>query len=146
MFKDSLERLQFLCETIPMQLSNIDEETFSQKSSPTQWSKKEIIGHLIDSATHHHHRLVRGQWEEMPVISYDQNQWNTFNYYQNMSGNQVISFWLAYNLHLVVLLKNIPEEKLARKINTGGLENVTLEFIIQDYVVHLEHHLRQVVD
>jgi hypothetical protein len=54
-------------------LNAIEEPAFSLKQSPARWSQKEIIGHLIDSATNNHHRFVRGQFEDSPVIAYDQN-------------------------------------------------------------------------
>lgn len=60
MIEKSIARLQFLCDTIPDLLTEIDELTFNEKILPEKWSKKEIIGHLIDSATNNHHRFVRG--------------------------------------------------------------------------------------
>eukprot|EP01133_Synstelium_polycarpum_P018585 gene18585-22237_t len=119
---------------------------FSIKTSPEKWSKKEIIGHLIDSATNNHHRFVRGQFEETPVITYDQNKWNENNYYQLIDGAQIISFWEAYNKQLLELIKHFPKEKLNNTIHTGGKNNPTIGFLIDDYVQHLEHHLKQVVE
>ena len=145
MIKESIERLQFLCDTIPHLLTQIDEEAFSAKPKPEKWSKKEILGHLIDSAANNHHRFVRGQFEEIPIITYDQNKWNACGYYQQMDSLQIISFWTAYNRQLVVLINNIPEKKLSNKINTGDENPHTIEFLIIDYVKHLEHHLRQIV-
>jgi len=143
MIQKSILRLSFLCDTIPGLLSAIDEQSFSAKPAPQKWSKKEIIGHLIDSATNNHQRFVRGQFEENPKIVYDQNKWNEHNYYDRMSSKQVILFWTAYNKQLVEVIKNIPKEKLQNKVNTEASH--TLEFLIIDYVEHMEHHLRQVV-
>jgi hypothetical protein len=145
MIEISIERLQYLCDTIPQLLSKIDESTFSIKPEPNKWSKKEIIGHLIDSATNNHHRLVRSQFEDVPTISYDQNEWNKHNYYQQIDGKQIISFWTAYNLQLLELIKLMPKEMLGRDCRTGDAK-VSLEVLIQDYLIHLEHHLHQVVD
>jgi len=143
MINKSIERLAFLCDTIPGLLNAIDEQAFSAKPAPQKWSKKEIIGHLIDSATNNHQRFVRGQFEENPKIVYDQNKWNDHNYYNLIDGKQIIAFWAFYNKHLVEVIKNIPEEKLKNIVNTEG--RYTLEFLIIDYVEHMEHHLRQVV-
>lgn len=145
MIEKSIERLQFLCNTIPDLLIKIDELTFSAKINSSKWSKKEIIGHLIDSATNNHHRFVRGQFEEMPTITYDQNKWNENNYYQQIDKLQIISFWATYNLQILELIKRIPKSKLKNRIITGGENSQTIEFLIDDYVEHLEHHLRQVV-
>jgi hypothetical protein len=145
MIEEATNRLQLLCSTIPALLAEIDEETFAFKPHPDKWSKKEILGHLIDSATNNHHRFVRTQFESLPAISYDQNQWNSFGYYNQIDSAQLIEFWAAYNKQLAELLKRIPEKALSRKCKAGG-NDVTLEFLINDYVVHLEHHLKQIIN
>lgn len=123
----------------------LDEGVFSIKPGTGKWSSKEIIGHLIDSAANNHQRFVRVQFEDNPAISYNQDNWNKYNFYQQISGTQIISFWAAYNRQLVELIRRIPTESLHRKCQVGD-ESFTLEFLIQDYVVHMEHHLGQVVD
>jgi len=145
MIEKAIARLQFLCDTIPPLLNAMDAQAFSAKPAPGKWSKKEVIGHLIDSAANNHHRFVRGQFEDMPFIRYDQNKWNEHNYYQQMDKAQVIAFWTIYNKQLLELIKRIPNNKLSNKVRTEGENGLTLQFLIEDYVVHMEHHLRQVV-
>ena len=140
----AITRLTYLCETIPALLRVIDDHSFSEKTGG-KWSKKEILGHLIDSATNNHQRFVRGQFEQIPKITYNQDQWNACNFYQEISPGQIIDFWTVYNRQLLELIKNIPAERLEHKINTGGREDLSIGFLIGDYVEHLEHHLRQVV-
>lgn len=142
----ALERLRFLCDTIPPLLSQISADEFAAKPQPAKWSKKEIIGHLIDSAANNHHRFVRGQFEEAPFIKYNQDEWNAHSRYHEMDSAQVIAFWEAYNRFLLALAARIPSEKLLREVNTGGEKNLSIAFLIHDYVQHLEHHLRQVLD
>lgn len=145
----SIDRLQFLCEKIPGLLLDIEEQLFSEKLRPEKWSKKQIIGHLIDSAANNHHRLVRGQFEAIPKITYDQNLWNQYNYYQQLDASQVISFWESYNRHLLELIKNIPENKFSNRVETGESgekSRMSLQSLIDDYIQHMEHHLQQVVD
>lgn len=69
MIKETILRLQFLIDTIPSLLTEIDEVQFSNKPNFEKWSKKEIIGHLIDSATNNHQRFVRCQFENVPKNS-----------------------------------------------------------------------------
>lgn len=140
---NSIERLRFLCETIPDLLEQIDEEAFSQKEQINKWSKKEILGHLIDSATNNHQRFVRAQFETNPEIVYDQTNWNTFSFYQQMDSRNLIKFWLTYNQHLIRLIENMPKESLSRTCLIAG-NFLSLQFLIDDYVVHLEHHLKQI--
>ena len=141
----AIKRLEYLCDTIPKLLTEIGEPIFSLKPSANKWSKKEIIGHLIDSATNNHQRLVRGQFEEKPTIVYDQNKWNEYGFYQQIDGRQIINFWTYYNRQLIELVKYVPKENLQRECKTSNNNSHTLEFLFDDYVKHLEHHLRQVV-
>lgn len=143
---DSITRLIHLCEIIPPLLSKIENPAFSIKPAPDKWSKKQIIGHLIDSATNNHQRFVRGQFEASPQIYYDQNKWNAFGYYDKMNGQHIIALWSAYNKVLAELIKNIPEENLQLGCLSRDNTLLTLEFLINDYVAHLEHHLRQAVE
>ncbi|PZR22992.1 MAG: DinB family protein [Flavobacterium psychrophilum] len=138
-----LNRLQYFINIIPDKLRAIPDADFSYKPSPEKWSKKEIIGHLIDSATNNHHRFVRAQFEDVPFIKYDQNQWNACSHYQDMDKEHIISFWANYNQHLIEVVKRIPEADMLCECNNGGEKNVTLQWLIADYVSHMEHHLRQ---
>lgn len=144
MIKTAIDRLEFLCKIVPELLSNIDDNSFNEKPNPEKWSKKEIIGHLIDSATNNHQRFVRGQFEEKPNIVYDQNNWNRYNFYQQIDKQQIIDFWTIYNKQILELIKKIPNENLQRECLVRE-KKFTLEFLINDYVEHLEHHLKQVV-
>ena len=144
MITRAINRLEYLCDAIPPLLSGIEAEMFSKKEQHDKWSKKEILGHLIDSATNNHQRFVRGQFEDSPAIAYDQNKWNEYNFYQQMDASQVIAFWTVYNKQLLALMKHIPRENLQRTCTVGS-KPVTLEFLINDYVEHLEHHLMQIV-
>lgn len=143
MIKNSINRLKYLCEIIPNLLTNIDDDTFNQKTKD-KWSKKEIIGHLIDSATNNHQRFVRAQFEEKPNIAYDQNNWNRYNYYQEIDKKQIIDFWTVYNKQILELVSRISQDNLQRECLVGG-QSLTIEFLINDYITHLEHHLEQVV-
>lgn len=140
----SIINLNELVNRAAVLLPQISDAEFSRKVSPEKWSKKEILGHLIDSATNNHHRFIRAQYEANPAISYDQNEWNKFNFYQEIESAQVIHFWIVYNKQLLEIIQRIPEENLTKHVKVGE-SLVTLEFIIIDYVRHLEHHLKQII-
>lgn len=141
---NSIERLQYLCDNIPDLLNQIDGDVFSKKEQINKWSKKEILGHLIDSATNNHQRFVRAQFESNPEIVYDQVNWNLFSFYQQMDSRDLIQFWFTYNKHLISLIGNMPKESLSRTCSVAG-NLLTLQFLIDDYVLHLEHHLKQII-
>jgi len=142
---ESIERLRRLCEIIPPLLEKISDSEFLVKPSPGKWSKKEILGHLVDSAANNHHRFIRIQHEHGSVISYDQNQWNSLSHYIDLDRSQLITFWTLYNKHLIHILKFIPEENLRLTGVGGDGKPQPLHFYITDYVDHLEHHLHQIV-
>jgi hypothetical protein len=142
----AIERLRYLCDTIPALLQQIPDTDFSRKPAPGKWSKKEILGHLIDSAANNHQRFVRGQFEDVPFIIYDQDNWNNTSRYGNMSGEHVVDTWEAFNRHIIEIIKRIPRDSLQRLCKTNEPQPVTLQWLIEDYVKHMEHHLRQIVE
>lgn len=144
MMATTISTFEKILSEIPPRLHAFYEPEFNAKPSPEKWSKKEIVGHLIDSAANNHQRFVRIQFEDVPVIYYDQNNWNRFNYYQALDSKHVIDLWTRYNQHLLELIQRIPEELLQREGNSGPSGNHTLQWLIEDYVEHMEHHLRQI--
>lgn len=145
MIQKSMERLEVLLDIIPPKLGEIDSSTFSYKPAPGKWSKKEILGHLVDSAANNHQRFMRAQYEDAPAIWYDQDAWVACSNYQNMDKDQLIEFWKAYNKHLLFIIKNIPADKLNRTCTMKDGSTPPLEYLIIDYVDHMEHHLGQII-
>jgi hypothetical protein len=139
-------------------LREIPEEQSRRQSSPDDWSPIEILGHLIDSAANNHQRFVRAQFTDDLVFSgYEQNQWVNSQKYREESWADVIQLWSAYNLHLVHAASVIPENVLTRPRSQHTLDQIafkhvdksepgTLEYLIRDYVDHLQHHLNQIFD
>jgi len=124
-------------------LSAITDDAASKKPAPGKWSKKEILGHLIDSAANNHQRLVRLQLEpEISLPGYDQDDWVRLNRYQQKPWNEIVTLWSAYNRHLATVIESLDDPALAHVWHSPG-GDVTLEFVAADYVRHLTHHLRQ---
>ena len=131
-------------ETVSQRLDKVSEEEASVRSSSSEWSKKEIVGHLIDSATNNHHRFVRAQQEDELVFpAYEQEEWVRLQEYISNSWEQLISLWRWYNLHLAHIVRHIPAEKLETVCRIGSNEPVTLGYLIEDYLVHMKQHLEQ---
>jgi hypothetical protein len=106
------------------------------------WSPKEELGHLIDSAVNNHVRFVRALIEpEFRGPSYAQNDWVRVHRYQEMPWLTIVEFWLHYNEFLMSVLTQVPTEKLETACFVGSGESVSLQFLVEDYVVHMRHHL-----
>lgn len=125
----------------------IPEEEWTKKPKPEKWSKQEILGHLIDSAMTNIRRFVISQYEQNQKIVYYQDEWVKFQNYQQANLEELITSWKLINIQLARTVNNIPENKLQNICDTGKevVESHTLEFLIVDYVKHLNHHLNQIL-
>jgi hypothetical protein len=139
-----IKELIEILETVPTQLRSIPDDDFNYKPAPSKWSKKEIVGHLVDSALNNHQRIIRAQYEDTPLVTYNQDKWVQLNDWQNYSQEKLIDLWEIINRHLLVAIKNIPNEALSRLVNVGNA-TYTIEYVISDYVEHLKHHLAQLI-
>ena len=144
--EDILIEFRNLLDVVPGQLGKIDEAESARRPGPAKWSKKEILGHLIDSAANNHQRFIRAQFENpLAFPAYAQEAWVETNGYQQTSWRELVALWAAYNRHLARVMARIPPEKLSHSCRIGDSPPVTLEFLVRDYVRHLEHHLGQLL-
>ncbi|MEI9909341.1 MAG: DinB family protein [Bacteroidota bacterium] len=125
-------------------LHAIPESKLLFKSSPAKWSKKEIIGHMADSAQNNIRRFIVAQYEEIPAIVYNQDKWVIIANYKDYNITDLINLWQLLNKHIVAILKNTSVEMAQRKCRTESLQ--TIEWLAQDYIKHLRHHLHQVLE
>lgn len=116
----------------------------SASQAPGKWSRKEILGHLIDSASNNHQRFVRALLsEELRFPGHTQNDWVRLQGYADQEWQKVVDLWSALNRHLAHLVSHIPAEKLATPCRIGDNAPITLEALIADYIRDVEHHLEQ---
>jgi len=126
-------------------LRHVDEADASRRPAADKWSKKEILGHLLDSATNNHHRFVRAQQvEEFLFPKYEQEEWVRVQEYAASSWPELIELWRLYNRHLAQVIRHLPEEKLEVRCRIGPAAPVSLGDLVEDYLVHLKHHLQQI--
>jgi hypothetical protein len=135
--------LESIIKEYSQKVSVLPESELSLKPTPHKWSKKEIIGHLIDSGQNNLRRFICGQYEESPSkIIYAQDFWVAANDYQNQPGHSIVLLWQLINHQIINVLKNMPVEHYTKQSNTGELH--TLEWLASDYVKHMKHHLNQI--
>ena len=116
------------------------------RSSGDGWSQREELGHLIDSAVNNHTRIVRATLQ--PAYAgpgYEQDAWIAAHRYVDVDWSDLVEIWHAHNRILVPLVLNVPDEKLATPCTIGDSAPVTLAYLIDDYVLHMRHHIDQIL-
>ncbi|MGA3212428.1 MAG: DinB family protein [Terriglobales bacterium] len=138
-----------LTTTIERELPNLrslTEERAAIERGPGKWSPKEELGHLIDSAANNHIRFVQSATEsEFRGPGYRQDDWVRLHGYRNMQWKQIMDFWFRYNVLLAGLLDRIPDGRLEAPCFIGTNPAVTLRFVIEDYIFHMQHHIDQLL-
>ena len=157
-FKFCLDEFRNTVERASERLLTISEAQSEQAPAARKWSAKQILGHLIDSASNNHQRFVRAQFtDDLVFPGYDQDEWVRVEGYNAEPWPQLVQLWRLFNLHLLHVMECMPEPQRTKHRARHNLqqiawqtvaedEPVTLEYFMRDYVNHLQHHLRQIPD
>jgi hypothetical protein len=129
-----------------MKLIKGQQVNWEVKPSADKWSAKEIIGHLCDSAQINLQRFIRCTYEEGFKLIYFQNEWVEVQHYQQADIDDILSLWRLLNAQIQRVLDNYPPDRWQVKCDNSRDEvNLnTVEFLANDYVAHMRHHLNQV--
>jgi hypothetical protein len=141
-----------LRQTVDLELRHLNQITDTHAAFEPHaghaWSAKQELGHLIDSATNNHVRFVQAATAvAFPVAftEYPQNAWVVLHAYEAMAWTGIVDFWSQYNYFLADLIAKIPAPALEHTCTIGTETPITLRFLIEDYLVHLQHHLDHVL-
>jgi hypothetical protein len=152
---DYVDELEATVRSVAGRLRRVPEAAAGEPPAAGKWSAKQIVGHLIDSASNNHQRFVRARWQEDLVFpGYDQDAWVSAQEYSGARWRELIDLWEAYNLHLARLMRGVPEEVRLRRHARHNLDVVawkpvpadvaaSLDDVMRDYVGQLEHHVEQ---
>jgi hypothetical protein len=126
-------------------LRSLDPATVAHRPASDRWTLKEVVGHLIDSAANNHQRFVRAQFvPELTFPAYPQNDWVAAQSYQDADWADLLDLWQRYNRHLAHVIRHVRPAALGVRCTIGSYEPVTLQFLIEDYLTHLKHHLDKI--
>jgi DinB superfamily len=136
------ERLAGVLRDAMPWLVTISEAEASVPERPDKWSAKQVMGHLTDSAVNNLAKIIRIQIETEPdLLGYEQMAWVNLEHYAEREWAQVLALWFALNEHVAWTVRHIDKARLG---NIGVVEGqrMTLGYLIEDYVAHMQHHLR----
>ena len=125
----------------------LPEEVLRYRSTPDAWSIKEIIGHLIDSASNNHQRFVRLQLTErliFPDYGQDNIHWVRIQKYQDRKWMELLDLWRHFNKQLAHIVRSADRSCLSHLWQVDPKTSVTLFDLMTDYLRHLEDHLNQI--
>lgn len=152
--RDVAEELRRVVDGALPGLRGLGEEASARAPAPGKWSPRELLGHLIDSASNNHQRFVRARFQEdLVFLPYDQDAWVDSQAYATAPWSELVELWRLFNRHLARVLEALPGELAQRTVTRHNLDRIawqavpagaptTLAFFARDYVGHLRHHLR----
>ena len=144
---ESARLLRRILDEAKPRLLAFTEDNASAKPLPDKWSLKEILGHLMDSASNNHQRFVRMQEvQNMGAFSYEQEHWVNSQHYQDEPWADLVSTWYTYNKHLAHVIEHINPSTLNHMCDIGYPKPATLRYVVEDYIRHMQHHLNQIFD
>lgn len=153
---DYVADLRTTVDRAAAELRAIPDVVAAARPAPSRWSVKEIVGHLIDSASNNHQRFVRARWQDDLVFTgYAQEDWVAAQDYQSADWPELVTLWHGYNRHLARVMASVPAAARTREHRRHNLDRLawrklppdqpaTLDYFMRDYVGHLKHHLRQI--
>ncbi len=124
---------------------DLDDTITSKRIDADNWTLKEIIGHLIDSASNNHQRFVRLQIVNelvFPGYGQDNSKWLRIQKYNEMNFQELMLLWQQYNILIGHIIKEVDETKLENRWQNSEGDKNTLKDLMADYVRHLQDHLR----
>jgi hypothetical protein len=139
-----IEHFRTELQSIQRQLENLPEELAQVPWAPGKWTRAELIGHLADSSANNRQRFVRASLQgHYQGPNYDHEGWVTQHGYREQKWSTLLQWWTTSHDMLISIVERIPEERLNAECLIGEDAPVTLRNLIEDYVRHQQHHLRQ---
>lgn len=128
----------------------LDSAIISQRRNRQNRTIKQILGHMVDSASNNTHRVIHLQYQPSPLIFPDyanngnNDRWIAIQNYQSEDWNNLVQLWKYSNLHFVHVVENVDLSKLNNEWISALNDHVTLEDMITDYLRHFQLHLSEI--
>ena len=139
--------IESVVNTACQELENLASEIIEAKPVSNEWSVKEVVGHLIDSASNNHQRFVRLQIADgliFPDYSQNNDAWVTTQGYQEAAWDDLLTLWRYFNFHLAHVIRTVDEACLDHIWVVDEDTSITLGGLMIDYLRHLQDHMQQI--
>jgi hypothetical protein len=142
----AIENFEAIVSSFHKRLLTVPEAITSIKPAPDKWSLKEIVGHLVDSASNNHQRFVRLQEDStLSLPGYKQENWIRIQGYNKMGWEELVALWRLFNTLLLHIIRGMPEGCLGNIYHSPD-GPLTLEKLVEDYFRHLKGHIQHFED
>ncbi len=143
--KELSEKLLRTVESAVLVLRQVSDAESNRPILAGGWSRKQVVGHLIDSASNNHQRFVRAALQSsLAFPGYDQDGCVRVQGVVDAPWPMLVALWTDYNCYLAHVIAHLPGSKLETQCRIGSDEPVTLRFLAEDYLTHMLHHLGQI--
>jgi len=141
------KEIQAIIAEWEQKLPLLSEDVITQRRNHQNRTVKQLLGHLIDSASNNHQRMIRLQYNEslvFPDYTQDNDRWIALQDYQHADWNNLIQLWKSFNLHIVHLITSIDKSQLNNFWTDFEGNKVTLYDMIKGYPWHLNLHMNDI--
>ena len=144
----TVSRINQLITIIETYFTKTHRQQLAAKPKPVQWSKKEILGHLIDSARYNLRRITEIHIKPKPyqIIDYEQDELVVVNDYQRAETKDLVMLWVGLNRQIIHIIRELNEKTVQVQAKLPNQKTTSLLFLINDYLEHLEHHIKQIIE
>ncbi|MEK3687783.1 DinB family protein [Paenibacillus sp. FSL R10-2736] len=147
MLTPTIAELQQLLAAVPAAYNRFTPEEAAAPRPGGKWSCLQLLGHLCDSAINNLTRFIKVQYEPQPLqlAYYDQNEWMSAQQYASAPHDEILTLWISLNQSVLRAVSRMSAEQLALLFLRNDGTTVTLQWLVEDYVDHMKHHLRQMI-
>jgi uncharacterized damage-inducible protein DinB len=149
-FESICQELLSLIKQWEARLLALPVDVFTERRNSQNRTIKQIVGHMVDSASNNIHRIVHLQYGKIPLVfpNYathgNNDRWIAIQNYQEEDWNDLVQLWKFANIHIVHVIQNISSEKLKNTWISGVNEEISLEDMVVDYPQHFKLHLDEI--
>lgn len=149
-FNENNQKLIKLTHEWEPKLLQLPVEVITQRRNSQNRTIKQIVGHMVDSASNNTHRIIHLQYQPSPLRFPDyaslgnNDRWIAIQNYQNENWDDLVQLWKYSNLHITHVIDSVDMEKLDNIWISALNESVSLKAMILDYIRHFELHLKEI--